>query len=294
MKFSDKVAFSIGTGRCGTKFLYELLTHQPNVVSHHERLPMEDSFYRYAEWNSLPIDHTGYFQIKKNAIEEDLGTAQFSFESSAYLSLAVQPLYEYFNAKFIMLVRAPHAVVTSYYKKGWYKDSLFIEDYSKSPGLQPKMSLQHHSFSRIVPSGDELKNWMKLSRIGKLAWYYKSLNEKILAQLENLPSSQFMVIKLEDLDFNKYLDIADFLSFKNRLSENTFKKVTNKKVNTLSPSHKFYKWTDQEKEEFFEHTKDISGKLGYNYTPEYIEKLSQAPKSKLHSNSLLNKILKIR
>lgn len=121
MKYSDKVAFSIGTGRCGTKFLYELLSHQPNLASYHERLPLEDSFYRYAEWNKLGLEHSGYFEIKSQAIKTDLEKSDFSFESSAYLSLAVKPLYEKFNAKFILLVRAPHAVVTSYHKKGGIK-----------------------------------------------------------------------------------------------------------------------------------------------------------------------------
>ncbi|MEQ8476370.1 hypothetical protein [Fulvivirga sp.] len=278
MNYSNKVAFSIGTGRCGTKFLYELLSHQPNLLSHHERLPLEDSFYRYAEWNQLKLEHSGYFHIKAKAVENDLEKADFSFESSAYLSLAVKPLFEKFNAKFILLVRAPHAVVTSYHKKGWYQNDLVISDYSKAPGFQPKMSLKHHSFSRIVPIGNELKEWEQLTQIGKLSWYYQALNSAVLKQFEGIPNSHYKVIKLEDLDYQKYLEIADFLSLKDKISEATFHKLTAKKVNTLSPSYKFHKWSETEKEEFFQQTRNINKQLNYTYSSEYIKRLSTSPK----------------
>ena len=277
MHRSNKVAFSIGTGRCGTKFLYELLSQQPNLASHHERLPLEDSFYRYAEWNKLGVEHSGYFQIKAQAIKVDLEKSDFSFESSAYLSLAVKPLFEKFNAKFILLVRAPHSVVTSYHKKGWYKNNLLTSDYSKPPGFQPDMSLQHHSFSRIVPTGNELEEWQQLTQIGKLSWYYQALNSAVLKQFEGIPNSHYKVVKLEELDYQKYLEIAAFLSLKDKISEKTFHKLTTKKVNTLSPSYIFHKWTDKEKEEFFQQTTNINKLLNYTYSHEYIEKLSTPP-----------------
>jgi len=289
MKYSNKVAFSIGTGRCGTKFLYELLSHQPQMASHHERLPLEDSFYRYAEWNKLPLDHVGYFKIKAEAIEADLMKADFSFESSAYLSLAVKPLFETFNAKFILLVRAPHSVVTSYHKKGWYQNDLILSDYSKIPSFQPHMKFQHHSFSRIVPHGHDLESWTALTQIGKLAWYYQALNDAVLKQFEEIPNTHYKVVRLEDLNYQKYLELADFLALTVKIPEPIFNKMTTKKVNTLSPSYNFHKWTDQEKKEFFKQTQTINQKLGYAYTAEYIEKLSAQPKQKV-ADSVFQKI----
>ncbi len=39
MNYENKVGFAIGTGRCGTLFLYQLMDREPAVASSHERNP---------------------------------------------------------------------------------------------------------------------------------------------------------------------------------------------------------------------------------------------------------------
>jgi len=109
----DRIAFAVGTGRCGTKFICRVLELEKSVASVHERNPPSDTFHRYCKWYGISVDHEGFLAAKKREIESDLETFDYSFESSAYLSLSVIELYERFNAKFILLVRKPHEVVAS-------------------------------------------------------------------------------------------------------------------------------------------------------------------------------------
>ena len=119
-KTNSKINFAIGTGRCGTKFLYKVLDLEPNVASVHERNPLNETFHRYCKWYDIPVDHEGFLHTKEQEIQADLDQFDCSFEASAHLSLSVEELYQRFNAKFILLVRSPHEVVNSYLRKGWY------------------------------------------------------------------------------------------------------------------------------------------------------------------------------
>ena len=60
MNFENKVGFAIGTGRCGTLFLYQLMEKEPQVASSHERNPDNETFHRYCKCHDLPVDHEGF------------------------------------------------------------------------------------------------------------------------------------------------------------------------------------------------------------------------------------------
>ena len=38
---------------------------------------------------------------------------------------------------------------------------------------------QYRSFSRIVPKGEFLKEWLSLTRIGKITWFWSVVNNTI-------------------------------------------------------------------------------------------------------------------
>jgi hypothetical protein len=71
-ELADKVAFAIGTGRCGTLFLYELLAKEPEVATSHERNPVNEAFHRYCRWHGLPVDDEGFLATKEKEIAADL------------------------------------------------------------------------------------------------------------------------------------------------------------------------------------------------------------------------------
>ena len=63
-----KTIFALGTGRCGTVFLYKVFSKEPKVASHHERHPLSDAFHRYVKWNDLPVDDAGFLAIKEAGV----------------------------------------------------------------------------------------------------------------------------------------------------------------------------------------------------------------------------------
>jgi hypothetical protein len=97
-----------------------------------------------------------------------LSKFQFSFETSAYLSLSLLDLYERFGAKFIVLIRHPAQVVNSFWAKGWYTEPYVQADAHQALGYQSQLK-DHHFFARIAPRGAEFTHWNQMTRMGKLA-----------------------------------------------------------------------------------------------------------------------------
>src|SRR5690554_4727562 len=121
------VGFAVGTGRCGTKFLSEVLARDPAIASHHERHPFSDTFHRYCRWYRIPVDDAGFIAAKRRAIAEDLTRLPYSFEASAFLSLSLETLHAALGAKIVLMVRRPDRVVTSYLRKGWYENEPLLD-----------------------------------------------------------------------------------------------------------------------------------------------------------------------
>lgn len=266
MKNTHKpICFAVGTGRCGTQFLYKLLSKEPTIASHHERHPLSDTFERYCRWNQLPVDQGGFLAIKRAGIETDLLEKEVSFEASAYLSLSLQALYENFDARFVFLVRSPHKVVNSYLQKDWYAAHIHRIQPEKASGFQPGMAEAHHSFSRITPRGEAAEDWEKMSRVGKLAWFWQAINQEILSQLKTLPSDHYRVVRIEDLDYQGYLDLAGFMGYQPQVSQEMFAKLTASRPNRLYPKRQVRDWTEQERNEFEQQVAALSKRWDYPY-----------------------------
>lgn len=246
---NNQVAFAIGTGRCGTKFIAELLKLEPKVASVHERNPLNETFHRYCKWYNLPVDNEGFLYQKQLEINQDFKTYNISFESSAYLSFSIQELYERFNAKFILMIRHPIDVINSYLKKGWYSNDFIIKDTNKAIGYQQN-DLFHHFLGRTTPQGNYFKEWNKMTRTGKLAWFWKTLNLSILEQFEKLPEQNRRVQKLEDFNYDNYKEIAKFVGYKHKVTKREFLKLSSSKPNTLNIKSKYNDWSEIEKEEY--------------------------------------------
>src|SRR5438093_567511 len=84
-EFDGRVAFCVGTGRCGTTFLAQLGEREPLVASSHERLRLGATFHMFCKWHGIPIDSEGFLRDREDAIRQDLTHRQFSFECSALL-----------------------------------------------------------------------------------------------------------------------------------------------------------------------------------------------------------------
>ncbi|MBV6640633.1 MAG: sulfotransferase domain-containing protein [Cyclobacteriaceae bacterium] len=289
----SNIVFAIGTGRCGTTFLAKVLQNEPDIASCHERSPLSDTFHRYFKWNQLPIDHEGFLKHKEGYIHEDLKKAKISFEASAYLSLSIEELYKYFNAKFILLVRSPEKVINSYLNKSWYKHKVVRNDHDLPVSYQETDHF-HHFMGRIVPNGPFFQEWNEYSRIGKLAWFWNVLNKRVIEQFENIPDSHKRIVKIEDFDYAGYEEIIKFMGTHTQVDRSTYEKIRSSKPNTRK-DNKFYlyQWKEEDITQFKEMVSEMSDYFGYsNNITNLIDKESQVENDdkSADNTSLLKKI----
>ena len=289
--------FAIGTGRCGTKFLYSVIAREPGISSVHERNPLNEAFHRYCKWYQLPVDDEGFLHTMELNICQDLNNHHFSFEASAHLSLSVRELYSRFGAKFILLVRSPERVVNSYLHKGWYDTPIIYTNSKLALGYQQSKGFQHF-LGRIVPMGEFFLQWDKMSRVGKLAWYWNTINALVLEQFEGIPKTNWRIEKLEELSYDRYLEITQFLGFQATVKRQTYNKIKYKRPNVQYNVPTIASWNMSEIIEFEREVSSMAEKLGYEYRvnrlpiPEPIKPPSdQLSTKKLSIKRLVGKIL---
>jgi len=274
--FSGRVGFAIGTGRCGTEFIARVAGLEPDVAASHERNPFNESFHRYCQWYGLPVDGEGFLVQAESEIRQDLMTRSFSFESSAYLSLSVRELWQRLGAKFVLLVRSPERVVNSFHRKGWYSAPIHRADPQLAPGFQENESF-HHTLARFMPSGEKFLQWNRLSRIGKLAWYWNALNERSIEMLSAIPQDYWRVEKIEELDYERYLDTARFLGFEPVVNRDAYETLVETKPNRFSGVRTVESWSAQEIAEFEAEVEPMARRLGYEHRVERMEVPEEAP-----------------
>jgi hypothetical protein len=267
--FKDKVSFSIGTGRCGTRFLQEVLSHEPDVSAVHERNEPNEAFHRYCKWYRLTVDHEGFLFTKEKEIRQDLSIYRYSHEASTILSLSIVELYQRFGARFILLVRSPDRVVNSYIRKGWCNQKTVRSNPDLALGFQPNEQI-HHFFGRIVPSGDEFLEWQRLGRVGKLAWYWNALNQAVLEQFDNIPQSHYRIIRLEDLDYSAYQELTQFLGFTSAVTRELYQKIVSSLPNRLPKVVKASDWNDKDVASVEKFVERMASRFGYEFKVDLI------------------------
>lgn len=278
-----EVGFAVGTGRCGTKFLAEVFARDPSVASHHERHAFNDTFHRYCRWYGIPVDDAGFTAAKRSAIAQDLRTHLYSFEASAFLSLSLDVLHQGIGANIVAMVRRPDKVIASYLRKGWYENEPIVDDPNKPPTMQD-VSMAHHFLGRTMPRGDEFERWRKLTRVGKLAWYWTTLNRALLDQAEKLPQGAVMFQKLEDLNYARFREVRDFLDAPHNVTEADFAIVRNRRPNASAVIRTPHVWTEQERSEFEAEVREIADHFGYKWR---IEDLIKEPAPRAVERPLL-------
>jgi hypothetical protein len=264
-EFEGRVAFCVGTGRCGTTFLAQFAGREPEVASSHERLRLAATFHMFCKWHGLAIDPEGFLLDREEAIRRDLAERRFSFECSALLSHSLEELFERFRARFLLLVRCPEETVASFAVRGWFLKPCARRDPTLPPsyreGEEPR-----HFFGRNIPHGSEFERWTRLTQIGRLAWFWQARNRAILEQFSRLPVSHCRVERLEDLDFARYREIAAFLGWRSQLDAGTFSEMALARPNA-GPNlpRRCTDWNPLEAQEFEEQVGPLAEALGYEY-----------------------------
>jgi hypothetical protein len=210
------------------------------------------------------VDHEGFLYQKKKEIDQDLLDHGFSLESSAYLSLSINELYQRFDAKFLLLVRSPERVVNSFLRKGWYRTPMKLGNTSLAPGYQQNDSF-HHFLARFFPTGDQFDYWNDMSRIGKISWYWNAMNARILEQFSELPETHWSIEKIEDLTYERFVNLANFFGFGATISLREYDELTSSRPNKFSGVPTIASWKSNEIREFEEQVGPMASRLGYEY-----------------------------
>ena len=262
----NRVGFAVGTGRCGTLFLHEVMAKEPGVASSHERNPDNEAFQRYCKWHRLPVDDEGFLATKEQEIRSDLRDHAYSFEASPYLALSVRELYARFGAKFVFLVRRPDRVVTSFVHKGFYGRPYAVGNPDLATGYQDQTPERSFTFfARISPRGEFFRAWNDMTQVGKVAWFWKAYNERTLEALGQLPQECYRTLRIEDLDHSKYVELCTFLGVESKLPRAEFEALSETKPHAFWRKRGVEDWSNREISEFEAQVGELAERLGYQY-----------------------------
>lgn len=268
MSRSDRgrVTFCVGTGRCGTTFITELLRLEPTVAASHERLRVAACFHMFCKWHSIPVDPEGFLQDRDRLVAEDLREHAASFEASALVSHSIAELHERFDARFILLARSPAASVSSFAVRGWFLEPIAWADRSLPPTI-PDDANPRHFFGRNLPRGEQaFARWSALHQLGKLGWFWSARIGAILDQLVELPSSHAMVLRLEDFDHAAYQRVARFVGVEPTVDAQTFAELAGRRLNTgPNPPLNLTQWPEDGAAQYEAEVAPLARALGYEH-----------------------------
>jgi hypothetical protein len=264
MDLTDKVGFAIGTGRCGTLFLHQLLAAEPEVASAHERNPESEAFHRYCMWHDLPIDDEGFLAAKEKEIRSDLERRAYSFEATPHCRFregAARALRRQFLPD-----SPPDGVVTSFVHKGFYRSPYVVRNVARAAGYQDQSPERFFTFfARISPKGERFRSWNALTQVGKVAWFWNAFNERTLQALQELPEHSYRVVRIEDFNYSKYLELSAFLGFRAKVNEAEFDALKTSKPHAFWRKRHVDQWTEQEVREFESQVQNMAERFGYEY-----------------------------
>ncbi len=249
----NKLALSFGAGRSGQNWFSKIFNSHLNWVGSCERFADYEAFYRYVCYYKLPVFRDEFFKLLELASKRDMFKHQNSFVSSPYFSFGVEELSDRLKPDYIFFnIRNPIKTVESLYEKGWYLN--FDGKKIKSPSIDITLD-QYRSFSRIVPNSDYLNDWLRLTRIGKITWFWCTINKSIYNSFSAVQNIKKYYIKLEDINqnYDLYLKLSDNFKFQNLMSKKQFYNVINKSENyEFHLKYEYKNWNNQEKKEFEE------------------------------------------
>lgn len=242
------------SARSGTRWLGDIFNAHKNATGITERYFEAECFYRYIKYNKLPIDTAGTITLIKYGIVQDWKRADISLVISPFFSHGISELNEALKPeKFIFGINDPKFTVQSIYNKGFFEHHYVRNRLDLALGFQPAFEQKWYwlyLFGRLVPNGDFYREWEKLTRIGKIAWWGNMVNKDIWEQMQHLPKEKVFVfiLKQADQNYEYYKNIAKDFGLAPLLSEKEFLAIKGKTVRTIHNVER--PWSEQEQAEF--------------------------------------------
>ena len=263
----SKFVLSFGVGRCGQNWLAKIFNSHSNWIGTAERFNDFEAFYRFVCHYGLPVDKESFFNLIELASNRDIAEYQNTFIGSAYFSFGVKELFERLRPNFLLFsIRDPIKSIESFHRKGWYLNSNNFFN-NKRPTIDFSNNLIRN-FSRVVPNDEYFNEWIRLTTIGKISWFWATANKAILDDFNKIQNIDKFIFRLEDIDQNYdfYQRLSFKFNFENRLNKKNFYNIINKAHNKgPSDKYQYRDWNNLEKKEF----KNIIDKFFPDY--EYIK-----------------------
>jgi hypothetical protein len=253
--------FVLSTGRCGSKFICNLLGLSPEVAAHHEPEPILQYFsnYAYHHQNDGEILTGMIHAARMELVLRDYNENKIYVESNqclTFFAYALSNLYP--RSKFVHLIRHPGDFVASAVKKGWHLNDSIWEA------------------GRVRMAGHDA--WTRLTHIEKLSWTWHTTNEYITRFGTDLEQGRFAAYRIEDIlsDEQPARSLMAFTGIKNEVMSESINTLRNKKINELEihanepPNMKkqavfpvYREWPQEMKDGLAVYTKELPRTFGY-------------------------------
>lgn len=190
--------FVLSTGRCGTRWLTELLNQSKQVKVNHSDYPelIRHSRLAYERYEQTPQVFQEIIRATRDEfILDAYQRGQIYVETNnriTFFAYAIKQVYP--NARFIHLVRHPGDFVRSGLNRHWYE------------------SQTRHEAGRIVKS-DPVGDWPMMGAVEKIAWLWNETNQYIETFLAALPPADYEQVKVETMfsDLAVALNLCRFI-----------------------------------------------------------------------------------
>ncbi|MDH5674834.1 MAG: sulfotransferase [Myxococcales bacterium] len=225
--------FVLSTGRCGTKWLTELLAHDSALRVNHSDHPelLRESRMAYERYAGEP---DLFHEIVRTArdgylLDAHIRGMRYVETNHRITFLAPAALRVYPRARFVHLVRNPGDFVRSGVRRRWYSGS-------------------YYDLAR--PTMADAEAWQRASTVERLAWLWNETQSFIEDFVAELPDSRVMRIRSEDMfsDLEATAGLCDFIGA--RIGRRAIGRMHQRRVNVQhgGPRAPFERWSAAERE----------------------------------------------
>lgn len=221
MNHHTRPVFIVGTGRCGTRTLFRMLSGAPGVEIHHEYAVLETQKLAALYF----MGHITADEVKRRIAGMHGSALYYSsadtwIDSSNKLSWIIDPLAELLpDSRFLAIVRDGRKVVASFYYKlreEMYDDdstnclSRWLADPRSGPCPPPEKRIWWNIPQEGQPWHGAFSTFDRLQRV---SYHWAECNRVILESFARLPPNRVKLVKLEELRQDSALlkDTLDFI-----------------------------------------------------------------------------------
>jgi hypothetical protein len=241
--------FVLSTGRCGTKWLTELLRQDQRVRVNHNDYPelLRESRMAYEGYHANPQLFQAVLRAARDGYLLDAHRRNQRYVETnhriTFFAYAIHRVYP--KSRFIHLYRHPGDFVRSAIRRHWYSGTYYDV-------CRPRMK--------------EDEAWAAMTDIEKLSWLWNATNEYIEEFLAAINSSDhYLQVRCEDVfsDVEIGAKIAQFVGA--QLSQRSIETMQKRRINQQRTGvmRPYNQWNEEEKQQLRRFA-SAAGRYGYD------------------------------